>query len=210
MIGTPNVKSRHQHAQFTSAWSIQLRAYAMPSVPMPPVTSLTDMVPRCRLLAAHGARSCLSARTQPPTATGAPSQTSTMPCHTMPYRLGEDAAAHGHWYTFTDLYRTMPYHRVHPRGRRMNQKKEKKVTLGMFFFECNCSGMSTTAISHGMVRHGRGLRRIAGRRNVQVRLRMYVYTLHCTHTHTHIYIYIYIYTHTHCIIYVYTHTLYYI
>ena len=34
---------------------------------------LTDMVARCRLLAAHGAR------TQPLTATGAPSQTSTIP-----------------------------------------------------------------------------------------------------------------------------------
>ena len=46
--------------------------------------SLTDMVPRCRplALAAHGLGSCLSARTQPLTATGAPSQTSrAMPCH---------------------------------------------------------------------------------------------------------------------------------
>ena len=40
---------------------------------------LTDMVARCRLLAAHGASSCLSARAQPLTATGAPSQTSTIP-----------------------------------------------------------------------------------------------------------------------------------
>ena len=32
-------------------------------------------------LAAHGARSCLSVRTQPLTATGAPSQTSTIPYH---------------------------------------------------------------------------------------------------------------------------------
>ena len=39
-----------------SAWSFQLRAYAMPSVPVPPITLLTDMVVRCRLLvlAAHG------------------------------------------------------------------------------------------------------------------------------------------------------------
>ena len=66
------------------AWSIQLRAYAMPSVPVPPIMLLTDMVTRCRLLTAHGARSCLSVRTQPLTATGAPSQTSTMPCHAMP------------------------------------------------------------------------------------------------------------------------------
>ena len=46
---------------------------------------LTDMVARCRLLAAHGARSCLSVRTQPRTATGAPSQTSTIPYHTIRY-----------------------------------------------------------------------------------------------------------------------------
>ena len=43
---------------------------------------LTDMVTRCGLLTAHGARSCLSVRTQPLTATGAPSQTSTIPYHT--------------------------------------------------------------------------------------------------------------------------------
>ena len=60
-----------------------VRAYAMPSVPVPPITLLTDMVARCRLLAAHGARSCLSVRTQPLTATGAPSQTSTIPYHTI-------------------------------------------------------------------------------------------------------------------------------
>ena len=39
-----------------SAWLIQLRAYAMPSVPVPPITLLTEMVARCRLLAAHGAK----------------------------------------------------------------------------------------------------------------------------------------------------------
>ena len=44
---------------------------------------LTDTVPRCRLLAAHGLTSCLSVRTQPLTATGAPSQTSTIPYHTI-------------------------------------------------------------------------------------------------------------------------------
>ena len=38
---------------------------------MPPITLLTDMVSPCRLLAAHGARSCLSVRTQPLMATGA-------------------------------------------------------------------------------------------------------------------------------------------
>ena len=48
---------------------------------MPPITLLTDVVSRCRLLAAHGLTSCLSVRTQPLTATGAPSQTSAMPCH---------------------------------------------------------------------------------------------------------------------------------
>ena len=51
--------------------------------PVPPIILLTDMVSRCRLLAAHGLRSCLSVRTQPLTATGA----------------------------FTDLYHTIPYHR---------------------------------------------------------------------------------------------------
>ena len=55
---------------------------------------ITDMASRCRLLAAHGARSCLSVRTQPLTATGAPSQTSTIPCHavchTIPCRLRPD------------------------------------------------------------------------------------------------------------------------
>ena len=70
------------------AWPINLQAYAMPSVPVPPITLLTDhvtdMVTRSRLLAAHGLASCLSVRTQPLTATGAPSQTSTMPCHAMP------------------------------------------------------------------------------------------------------------------------------
>ena len=71
-----------------SAWLIQLRAYAMPSVPVPPIILLTDMVPRCRLLAAHGPRSCLSVRTQPLTATGAPSQTSTIPCHAISH-VGE-------------------------------------------------------------------------------------------------------------------------
>ena len=47
---------------------------------------IRDMVARCRLLAAHGAKSCQSVRAQPLTATGAPSQ------------------------TFTDLYHTIPYH----------------------------------------------------------------------------------------------------
>ena len=80
------VPSVHDMYYPASAWLIQLRAYAMPSVPVPPIMLLTDVVSRCRLLAAHGARSCLSVRTQPLTATGAPSQTSTMPwpCHAIP------------------------------------------------------------------------------------------------------------------------------
>ena len=63
--------NQHQHGRFGFVH------YAMPSVPVPPVTLLTDtsMVSRCRLLAAHGARSCLSVRTQPLTATNAPSKT---------------------------------------------------------------------------------------------------------------------------------------
>ena len=76
----------------------------MPSVPVPPITLLTDMVARCRLLAAHGARSCLSVRSQPLTATGAPSQTSTIPCHAIPDYIM--LAAHG-WCTFADLYHTI-------------------------------------------------------------------------------------------------------
>ena len=78
------VPSAHRAHYPVLAWPINLLAYAMPSVPVPPITSLTDMVPRCRPLAAHGLGSCPSARTQPLTATGAPSQTSTMPCHAMP------------------------------------------------------------------------------------------------------------------------------
>ena len=96
------VPSVHGTCYPVLAWSIQLLAYAMPSVPVPPmITLLTDMVPRCRLLAAHGLRSCLSVRTQPLTATGAPSQTSTMPCHAMPCT---------HWCAFTDLCHAMPCH----------------------------------------------------------------------------------------------------
>ena len=73
------------HTILTMPWLIHLRAYAMPSVPVPLIILLTDMVSRCRLLAAHGARSCLLVRTQPLMAT-APSQTSTIPYHTIPYR----------------------------------------------------------------------------------------------------------------------------
>ena len=99
----PSVHRMHCPA---SAWLIQFRAYAaMPSFPcrsrplvrlhrplpschtMPPITLLTDMVTRCRPLAAHGLASCLSVRTQPLTATGAPSQTSTMPHHATCLRL---------------------------------------------------------------------------------------------------------------------------
>ena len=65
---------------------------------MPLITLLTDMVARCRLLAAHGLRSCLSVRTQPLTATGAPSQTSTISYHTIPYH--------------TIPYHTIPYHTI--------------------------------------------------------------------------------------------------
>ena len=78
------VPSVHRVYYPVLAWPINLQAYAMPSVPVPPIILLTDMVPRCRLLAAHGLTSCLSARTQPLTATGAPSQTSTIPYHTIP------------------------------------------------------------------------------------------------------------------------------
>ena len=92
------VPSVHRIYYPVLAWPIKLLAYAMPSVPVPPIILLTDMVPRCRLLAAHGLTSCLSARTQPLTATGAPSQTSTIPwvCyrrrnqwlrHTIPYSM---------------------------------------------------------------------------------------------------------------------------
>ena len=47
-------------------------------------SSVQFIFARCRLSrAAHGARLCLSVRTQPLTATGAPSQTSAVPCHAM-------------------------------------------------------------------------------------------------------------------------------
>ena len=55
--------------------------------PCPPIILLTDTVTRSRLLAAHGLTSCLSVRTQPLTATGAPSQTSTIPYHTVPVQI---------------------------------------------------------------------------------------------------------------------------
>ena len=99
--------------------------------PVPPITLLTDVVARCRLLAAHGLRSCLSVRTQPLTATGAPSQTSmvwygmvevcegapvtvcgwvlhTIPYHTIPYHtyMDPDASAARH----PSQTSTMPYH----------------------------------------------------------------------------------------------------
>ena len=45
---------------------------------------ISDMVTPCRLFAAHGTGSCLSVRTQPPAVTGAPSQTSTIPYHSVP------------------------------------------------------------------------------------------------------------------------------
>ena len=75
------------------------RAYELPSISMvgsvtclryaecsrAPGCIIRDIVTQCRLLAAPGARSCLSARTQPLTATGAPSQTSTIPYHSIPY-----------------------------------------------------------------------------------------------------------------------------
>ena len=64
------------------AWSIRLRACAMPSVPVPPIM-LTDVVARWRPLAAPGAE--------------------VVP-------IGEDPAAHGHWCTFTDLYHATPCH----------------------------------------------------------------------------------------------------
>ena len=56
------------------------------SVPVPPIMLLTEYGYPIRLLAAHGAKSCLD--------------------------LGEDPAAHGHWCTFTDLYHTIPYHTI--------------------------------------------------------------------------------------------------
>ena len=55
----------------------------IPITPIIPIIPSAAYTRRCRLLAAHGLRSCLSARTQPwLTATGAPSQTSTIPYHT--------------------------------------------------------------------------------------------------------------------------------
>ena len=62
----------------------------------PPIILLTDMVTRSRLLAAHGLTSCLSVRTQPLTATGAPSQTSTISYHTMPRCVDRVSREVGH------------------------------------------------------------------------------------------------------------------
>ena len=65
--------------------------------------------------AAACARSCLSARTQPLTATGAPSQTSTIPYHTIPYHTipyhgcATVDASSGYAY-HTIPYHTIPYH----------------------------------------------------------------------------------------------------
>ena len=77
------VPSVHRIYYPVLAWPIKLLAYAMPSFPVPPIILLADMVTRSRLLAAHDLLSCLSVRTQPLTATGAPSQTSTIPYHTI-------------------------------------------------------------------------------------------------------------------------------
>ena len=77
------VPSVHRTCYPVLAWPITVSCLRHAEFPVPPITLLTDMVPRCRLLAAHGLRSCLSVRTQPLTATGAPSQTSTMPCHAL-------------------------------------------------------------------------------------------------------------------------------
>ena len=83
------VPSVHGTCYPVLAWSIQLLAYAMPSVPVPPITLVTDMVARCRLLAAHGPRSCLSVRTQPLTAPlvrlHRPLPYHAMPYHTIPW-----------------------------------------------------------------------------------------------------------------------------
>ena len=70
------------------------------------------MVARCRLLAAHSARSCLSVRTQPPMATGAPSQTSIVPYHTIPYHTIPYHIIHTP--ATLNLYHTIPYHTITP------------------------------------------------------------------------------------------------
>ena len=101
------VHSVHRIYYPVLAWPINVQAYAMPSVPVPPIILLTDMVPRCRLLAAHGLTSCLSARTQPLTATGAPSQTSTIPYHTMGVLPSTQPVA-----TLGYHIHTLPYHTI--------------------------------------------------------------------------------------------------
>ena len=128
-----------------SAWLIQLRAYSMPSVPVPPII-LTDMVPRCRLLAAHGPRSCLSVRTQPLTATGAPSQTSTIPYHT---RRRDGACLHYPRYGTYSKFRYLAYMYSFARlftnflnfliasGNKCNNAKKRHVT-------CMCSVADNT------------------------------------------------------------------
>ena len=65
------------------------------------------------LLAAHGPRSCLSVRTQPLTATGARSQTSTIPYHTIPYHTLPYHTIPYHTIPYHTIpYHTIPYHAV--------------------------------------------------------------------------------------------------
>ena len=128
-LQVPQPTGKHLHFVF-----LFLVAAVGPFRLVAPIMLLTDMVSRCRL-AAPGARSCLSARTQPLTATGAPSQTSTMPCHAIPWWAS--SVANGRWVwqnacghvvtlslsewgpgrfgrqqSFTDIHHTIPYHTI--------------------------------------------------------------------------------------------------
>ena len=58
--GHPSVKGVVRDTMHTIPVTC-LRYAECSRVPVPPIMSLTDMVARCRLLAAHGARSCSSA-----------------------------------------------------------------------------------------------------------------------------------------------------
>ena len=75
---------------------INLQAYAMPSVPVPPN---------------YVTNGC-----------GFPMQTTSCTWPSV-VPIGEDPAAHGHWCAFTDLYHAIPYHARSPTAQFLRCKK---------------------------------------------------------------------------------------
>ena len=118
-----------------------------------------DMVSRSRLLAAHGLLSCLSVRTQPLTATGAPSQTSTIPYHTIPYRRLNSVALldplrsvqFSTIQTSTIPYHTIPYHTI---PYRQPGRREQRCTFSSTTFRESISrptSFSSVQLQEGIV-----------------------------------------------------------